>query len=239
MKLKRSEFLNTVKTKLIFHWSVLILLLPMIYWYGAIGVWYFVVLFASVLFHEYFHIWEARSQGIYVQDIKLFALGGAARMDGSRLMLDRKAGLWISLAGPLGSLILTILGFLLSFISMEIFFVIFVFNAMLLVFNLLPLFPMDGGRAFYAIMCKFKSPIKAHNIAVNVSFIGCGILALVSLAFQEWWFAIIFLFLIEFAGREKEMFNCVVSGQQYIPSGSFFVKTIKKYYWKIKRYFSK
>ena len=225
MKLRRSEFVNTIKTPLKFHWSMF-LLLPFFIWQGIdygisgawwqdalIGIWYYVVIFGSVLFHEYFHIWEARSQGVYVMDIKLMILGGMARIDGERLLLDRRASLWVSLAGPIGSLILAAIGFIGSLLFSLPFYVfgpVFFINAVLFVFNMLPLFPMDGGRIFHSILSKFFVITKAHRIASYVSFVLCFVLMIVALCFGEWWVAFVFSVLIYFGIRERSIFLMVV-----------------------------
>ena len=247
MKLKRSEFINTIKTPLKFHWSMF-LLLPFFIWQsinvGAfstlwqnalIGVWYYVVIFGSVLFHEYFHIWEARSQDVYVQDIKLMLLGGMARIDGERLLLDRRASLWVSLAGPLGSLVLTAIGFVgnMFFNLPYVFGPIFVINLILLVFNLLPLFPMDGGRVFHAILSKFFVITKAHRIASYVSFILCSVLAVVAFVLGDLWTAFVFVVLIYFGIRERSIFLMVVRSKGMVVEDPMWVQSLKAFMFKL------
>jgi len=247
MKLKRSEFVNTIKTPLKFHWSMF-LLLPFFIWQGVsygpystywqnslLGIWYYVVIFGSVLFHEYFHIWEARSQDVYVQDIKLMILGGMARIDGERLLLDRRASLWVSLAGPLGSLILTAVGFVgtMVFNFPYVFGSLFFINLILFVFNLLPLFPMDGGRVFHAILSKFFVITKAHRIASYVSFVVCTILMIVSICFDDFWMAFVFLVLIYFGIRERSIFLMVARKKGIVVEDPKWLVVLKEFGFKV------
>jgi Zn-dependent protease/CBS domain-containing protein len=112
--------------------------------------------FASVLVHELAHSLVARSQGIPVKEIRLFIFGGA-----SSLTEEPKAPLaaaWLAFAGPLMSLVLALLcalgamqagmttafGVVLAYLATA--------NAIVGVFNLIPAFPMDGGRILQAII---------------------------------------------------------------------------------------
>jgi Zn-dependent protease/CBS domain-containing protein len=112
--------------------------------------------FASVLLHELAHAVVARSQGIPVKEIRLFIFGGA-----SSLTEEPKAPLaaaWLAFAGPLASMVLAVLcalaatlvgmksagGVVLAYLATA--------NAIVGVFNLVPAFPMDGGRILQAIV---------------------------------------------------------------------------------------
>jgi Zn-dependent protease/predicted transcriptional regulator len=112
--------------------------------------------FVSVLLHELAHSLVARSQGIPVKEIRLFIFGGA-----SKLTEEPKAPLaaaWLAFAGPLTSLVLAVAcglaatqigiaapaGIVLAYLATA--------NAIVGVFNLLPAFPMDGGRIFQALV---------------------------------------------------------------------------------------
>jgi Zn-dependent protease/predicted transcriptional regulator len=112
--------------------------------------------FASVLLHELAHSFVARSQGIPVREIRLFIFGGA-----SNLTEEPKtplAAAWLAFAGPLASIVLALLcglvalqlgitapaGIVLAYLATA--------NAIVGAFNLLPAFPMDGGRVLQAII---------------------------------------------------------------------------------------
>ena len=129
--------------------------------------------FVSVLLHELAHSLVAKSQGIPVKEIRLFIFGGA-----SSLTEEPKAPLqaaWLAFAGPLMSLILAAIcafaagrigmtapaGVVLAYLASA--------NAIVGIFNLLPAFPMDGGRVFQAIVWAIsKDRARATRIAGRV-----------------------------------------------------------------------
>jgi Zn-dependent protease/CBS domain-containing protein len=112
--------------------------------------------FASVLLHELAHSLVAKSQGIPVKEIRLFIFGGA-----SSLTEEPKAPLpaaWLAFAGPLTSLVLAVIcGFAAAQIGMTaplgvVLAYLASANAIVGVFNLVPAYPMDGGRILQAIV---------------------------------------------------------------------------------------
>jgi Zn-dependent protease/predicted transcriptional regulator len=129
--------------------------------------------FTSVLIHELAHSLVARSQGIPVKEIRLFIFGGA-----SNLTDEPKAPLaaaWLAFAGPLASLVLAGLcaiaatelgitsaaGVLFAYLASA--------NALVGVFNLLPAFPMDGGRVLQALVWAITGDrLRATHIAGRV-----------------------------------------------------------------------
>jgi Zn-dependent protease/CBS domain-containing protein len=129
--------------------------------------------FASVLLHELAHAVVARSQGIPVKEIRLFIFGGA-----SSLTEDPKAPLqaaWLAFAGPLMSLVLAVAcalaatqigmtsaaGVVLAYLATA--------NAIVGVFNLVPAFPMDGGRILQAVVWAItRDRTRATRIASRV-----------------------------------------------------------------------
>ena len=110
------------------------------------------VLFASVIVHEFSHAFVARRQGIPIGNITLFLFGGVAtilREPGTPMDEVRMAT-----AGPLASVALALIFGLIWFICSELGFLwgtafaalLALSNAMLAIFNMLPAFPSDGGR---------------------------------------------------------------------------------------------
>lgn len=113
------------------------------------------LLFASLLAHEFAHAVVARRRGLVVVRISLFLLGGVAEID-----VDRGSAadeFWLSLAGPALSLALggaaagvwiglggkaPIVGAIAAYLAIS--------NVLLAAFNLLPVFPLDGGRLLHA-----------------------------------------------------------------------------------------
>ena len=128
---------------------------PSTYW--LLGVIAALGLFGSVLFHELSHSLVARARGLHVQGITLFIFGGVSNLGGEA----RAAGdeFVVSVVGPLSSLLLaavfwglrqglapgdTPLGAVLGYLA--------VVNAGLAVFNLVPGFPLDGGRVLRSLI---------------------------------------------------------------------------------------
>src|SRR5580698_5978051 len=132
--------------------------------------------FVSVLLHELAHSLVARSQGIPVKEIRLFIFGGA-----SNLTAEPKAPLpaaWLAFAGPLTSIVLALLcaigamltgtagpvGVVLAYLATA--------NAIVGVFNLLPAFPMDGGRILQALLWAITHDrMRATRIAGRVGVV--------------------------------------------------------------------
>lgn len=120
---------------------------------GALG------LFASVVLHELGHAWVGRRLGIHVRDITLFVFGGVAAMEGEPPR--PKAELLMALAGPATSVLLGLLalglvaaGRLVGASPVELGVVEYLgwVNLALAAFNLLPAFPLDGGRVARAAL---------------------------------------------------------------------------------------
>jgi len=163
-----------------------LLLLALIYFVGPSiigvggfqGVLFVVLVFASVVFHELSHAMVARYYGIEVSDITLLPIGGVARM---ATQPDKpRQEMIISAAGPVASLVL---GFSLWFtadllgqpvslsdlsIRGNLLAQLSAVNFVLAIFNLLPAFPMDGGRVLRGFLALYLNPWKATRIAVGV-----------------------------------------------------------------------
>src|SRR5712675_629574 len=141
---------------------------PVQHW--AVGVATSLLFFASVLFHELSHSVVARAYKIRVISITLFVFGGVARLGREPAKPIQEFN--IAIAGPIGSLVLAV-----AFYSLTLFFPyaqmvgalavwLWQTNAILALFNLLPGFPLDGGRVFRAIVWGVtKDFARATNIA--------------------------------------------------------------------------
>ncbi len=121
----------------------------------------------SILLHELSHSIVSIQQGIEVKRITLFIFGGIAQME--REPDDPDKELKIALAGPLMSLLLfVIFSIALQVLSMlqvyEPWLVIFIYvrniNLILVLFNMVPAFPLDGGRVLRALLWKFKGNLR-------------------------------------------------------------------------------
>lgn len=109
----------------------------------------FLGLFWLVQLHELGHCLAARRYGIEAHQIVLTPIGGMAMM---QVPCDPWEELVVSIAGPLVNVAMIPVLWVASGLS-EIFEVLALYNLVLLLFNLLPAFPMDGGRVFRAVLC--------------------------------------------------------------------------------------
>jgi Zn-dependent protease/CBS domain-containing protein len=145
---------------------------------GLSGVVFVLLVFASVVFHELSHAVVARHYGVNVLDITLLPIGGMARMatPPERPMHE----IFIAVAGPIASFLLAFLfwfaadlfstGVTLSDLSVKsgLLAQLASVNLVLGLFNLLPAFPMDGGRILRGLLGLSMSPYKATRIAAGV-----------------------------------------------------------------------
>lgn len=165
----------------------------LLYW--VLGIITSLLFFASVVAHELAHSLVARINGIPVKSITLFIFGGVAQM--AREAARPGAELKMAVAGPACSLVIGGLFYLLLLRTQGVIEPIaalaewlFIINIALAVFNLIPGFPLDGGRVFRSLMWHFTGSYKrSTQIAVWVgrgvgySFIGIGIIvAILSLS---------------------------------------------------------
>ena len=129
-------------------------------------------LFAGVLLHELGHAWTARRYGVTISSITLWIFGGMAHMED--LPDDWDVELYIAVAGPAMSVLVATVCYGLLFVvpSGPVFLFVVgslaVINATLAVFNLLPAFPMDGGRVLRALLARSRPYAEATRTAATV-----------------------------------------------------------------------
>ena len=139
--------------------------------YWTMGIVSSVLLFISVLAHELAHSLMARAKKIEVESITLFFFGGVASLP--REDMKPSTEFWMAFSGPLLSLSL---GGILYVLYLQnwpvyigaVFFYLYQLNLILAIFNLLPGYPLDGGRMFRAIlMMHYRNLKKATAIAAK------------------------------------------------------------------------
>ncbi len=157
------------------------------YWIkGAIAA---LLLFVSVGLHELSHSIVAKRYKIHIESITLFIFGGVAHMRGEPP--HPRSELLIAIAGPLSSLLLSGIFFLIAIYTTEgtraLFSYLSQINFILAIFNLIPGFPMDGGRVLRSILWQkkrnfFYATQRASSIGQKIAlfFIFAGLFTLLT-----------------------------------------------------------
>lgn len=143
---------------------------------GLANAVYLFVLFGCVLLHELGHALVARRYGIRTAEIVMFPIGGVSRLERQP---QPKEEFWIALAGPLVNLLIA--GGLYAFLTWQqrpvnpenispptdenLALRVLFGNLILAGFNLLPAFPMDGGRVLRALLARHRGPDEATRAA--------------------------------------------------------------------------
>jgi Zn-dependent protease/predicted transcriptional regulator len=156
------------------HWMQYQSLIPTL-----TGVAFILALFLCVVLHEYGHALTARTFGIATKDITLLPIGGLARLE--RIPDKPNQELWVALAGPAVNVVIAAL--LAAYLFLTGHFqpvqqiglthgaflerVMFA-NVFLVGFNMIPAFPMDGGRVLRALLAKRMEYARATRIAASV-----------------------------------------------------------------------
>jgi Zn-dependent protease/predicted transcriptional regulator len=207
------------------HWTFWILILWIVLAHigggGALGqalqgVLFILALFVCVVMHEFGHALTARRFGIATRDVTLYPIGGVSSLE--KLPDDPRQELLVAIAGPAVNLIIAGLLWLilnatgqqfdLAKISgakdvTEIPFLwgLFYANLMLPIFNLIPAFPMDGGRALRALLSMFIGRLNATRVAALIGQFLAIAFVFLGLFFNFW---LVFIGLFIFLGASGE-----------------------------------
>lgn len=196
---------------------------------GAIrGLALVAIIFGSVILHELGHAIVAVRSGVPVRGIMLLPIGGVTLMDPQDHMDSVKNAAretWISVSGPLVNLLLAIAcgGLMLSFTPTMVFWIqplisstalwrsFFWTNVSLFAFNLLPAFPMDGGRILRAWLARKMEFQQATHRAVTAGKIFAGIFMLLGAAYSPWLMILgLFIFIAAQMEERTVLFQSVV-----------------------------
>ena len=172
-----------------------------------IGVAAAVGLFAGVLLHELGHSWTARRYGITITSITLWIFGGLARMED--LPEDWNVEFYVALAGPAMSVLVGAVCYALLFVvppEPALLFVVgwlAVINVTLAAFNMLPAFPMDGGRVLRALLARERPYAEATRTAAAVGKGMAILLAVVAVLLWAPLMLLVAMFVYVAAGAES------------------------------------
>ncbi len=170
------------------HWTFAVLIAGLFAFYlaqghpvgGALaGVGIILVVFGCVVLHELGHALTARYFGVGTRDITLYPIGGVARLQ--RLPSEPIKEFWIAIAGPAVNLVIAAalaLGIaatggslrpsLLALPGADLLRTLLWLNLLVVGFNMLPAFPMDGGRVLRALLATRIPYARATEIAANI-----------------------------------------------------------------------
>ncbi|MCX6969843.1 MAG: site-2 protease family protein [Verrucomicrobia bacterium] len=180
---------------------------------GAVeGVGFTLLLFLCVLLHEFGHAFAARLYGIRTPDITLLPIGGVARLE---RMPDKPVQEFVvAIAGPAVNVVIALglLAFLATKVRMSditeldqggLLESLLAMNVMLVAFNAIPAFPMDGGRVLRALLAMVMDHTKATLIAARVGQV-------LAVGFAVWSFSggptmLLFIAFFVFAGAQQEL----------------------------------
>ncbi len=196
---------------LLITWSLAVATFPHYYpglskgEYWLMGLLGALLLFASIVVHELAHSLVARRHGLPMKGITLFIFGGVAEMDSEPP--NAKAEFLMAAAGPLTSIAIGVLFYLLAWsahgtwpvaVVGELTYLYWI-NSLLAAFNLIPAFPLDGGRILRSALWHWKNNLwSATRIASNIGsgfgilLIAYGVYCLLAGDFISavWWFLI-------------------------------------------------
>lgn len=180
---------------------------------GLAGALFILTLFACVVLHEFGHALTAKKYGIPTRDITLYPIGGVASLN--RMPEKPAQELAVAVAGPAVNVVIAGILYIFLFSTDQLlpiseidhmsgdnfWFNIMAANVILAVFNLIPAFPMDGGRVLRAVLAFNMDKLKATTIAARVGQLLAIVFVFLGF-FSNFWLVFIGLFIFLGAGAE-------------------------------------
>jgi Zn-dependent protease/predicted transcriptional regulator len=167
---------------------------------AAEGVVLILAVFACVVLHELGHALTARYYGIPTVNITLLPIGGVAQFE--RMPREPSQELWITLAGPAVNVVIAavivLVGAALGGLAWlgpgqgprgfvpNLLFQLFWVNVVLVIFNLLPAFPMDGGRILRSFLARHLNYVQATEMAAGVGKAMAVLFGIAGLFWNPW-----------------------------------------------------
>jgi Zn-dependent protease/CBS domain-containing protein len=222
-RMKRSLKIGSVYGIGIFlHWTFLLLVAAIFAYYyvqsqslGAAvsGMGLILAVFLCVILHELGHALTARRFGVPTRSITLYPIGGLARLE--RIPSEPMKEFWIAIGGPAVNVVIAVVLALLLLVTggtfapdalqspgQHLIASLMWINAVLAGFNLLPAFPMDGGRVLRSLLALRQDYAQATQTAANV---GQGMAILFGLIGIMWFNPILlFIALFVYVGAQQE-----------------------------------
>lgn len=200
------------------HWSVVAFALASLFIAGPMYCGIMLLVFLCVVPHEYGHALAAKIFGIKTRSIVLYPLGGVALLEPNpEVQMIRMKEFVVAIAGPLVTLALSFLGlgamvigslfsdnYQETFISYEggFWFYMFAINMSLFIFNMIPAFPMDGGRVLRSILSCFMDHALSTKVCFYISIGFCALFAIAGLFTGSFMLLIIAMF-IYMVGKQE------------------------------------
>jgi stage IV sporulation protein FB len=185
---------------------------------------FLLALFLCIVLHEFGHILMARRFGVRTPDVILLPIGGVARLE--RIPDEPKQELLIALAGPAVTLAIALLIYCVILVAGDqpalrdptigdISFLdrLMVVNVYLLLFNLIPAFPMDGGRVLRALLASRLGLLRGTRIAATLGQILATAGGLYGISAQQPILILVAFFVFLGAGAEVSAVEARAAGE--------------------------